>query len=192
MLTDRQNQIISESINIIDKKGIQGLTIKNLSKELGISEPAIYRHFESKFHIFFEILNDFVSRTKKFNKQLIESDLTSLKKIENVFNKHINLFIEKPAIISVIFAGEIFSHDKVLYKKFHEIFISNENHFLKIIEEGQKAGEIKDDIDKNQIVIILMGAFRLLVIKWKQSSYSFDIKTQGGNLFETLKLLIKK
>jgi len=51
MLTDRQIEIINKSIDIIATKGIQGLTIKNLSKEIGISEPAIYRHFESKTDI---------------------------------------------------------------------------------------------------------------------------------------------
>ncbi|MCK5675079.1 MAG: helix-turn-helix transcriptional regulator, partial [Spirochaetales bacterium] len=47
-LTKRQRQIIDISINIISERGIQDLTMKNLSSQLGISEPAIYRHFESK------------------------------------------------------------------------------------------------------------------------------------------------
>ena len=59
MLTERQQQIIEESIKIIDDKGIQGLTIKNLSKAIGISEPGIYRHFESKTEILLSILNNF-------------------------------------------------------------------------------------------------------------------------------------
>ena len=47
MYTERQQEIINKSIEIIATKGIQGLTIKNLSKEIGVSEPAIYRHFEN-------------------------------------------------------------------------------------------------------------------------------------------------
>lgn len=39
MLTKRQAEIIEKSILIIDEKGIQGLTIKSLSKAIGISEP---------------------------------------------------------------------------------------------------------------------------------------------------------
>ncbi len=46
--TVRQKQIIQESIQLIADKGIQGLTIKNISKSIGISEPAIYRHFDNK------------------------------------------------------------------------------------------------------------------------------------------------
>lgn len=46
--TVRQKQIIQQSIQLIADKGIQGLTIKNISKSIGISEPAIYRHFDNK------------------------------------------------------------------------------------------------------------------------------------------------
>jgi len=192
MLTNRQEQIIKEAINIIDKKGIQGLTIKNLSKAIGISEPGIYRHFESKFHILVEILDEFKDNIQKFNQQLMKSDLNSLQKIERIYQTHLNLFTENPAIISVIFAEEIFNNDKKLYKKINEILKSNENIISQIIEEGQNAGEIKSEIDKKQIALILMGALRLLVKKWKQNLYSFNLKLEGEELLKTIKILIIK
>ena len=46
--TARQLQIIQESITLIAEKGIQGLTMKNLASAIGVSEPALYRHFKSK------------------------------------------------------------------------------------------------------------------------------------------------
>ena len=60
MLTVRQQEIVEKSIRLISEKGIQGFTIKNLAKSVGISEPAIYRHFESKIEILITILNQFV------------------------------------------------------------------------------------------------------------------------------------
>ena len=35
--TDRQAEIILVALELINTKGIQGLTIKNISKEIGIS-----------------------------------------------------------------------------------------------------------------------------------------------------------
>ncbi len=192
MLSDRQQQIINEAIILIDKKGIQGLTIKNLSKAIGISEPGIYRHFESKFLILVEILDEFKENTQKFNQQLTQSDLTSLQKIEKIHQTHINLFTTNPAIISVIFAEEIFNNDKILYKKINEILQANEEIISQIIEEGQNTGEIKNEVDKKQIAIIIMGSLRLIVKKWKQNSYSFDLKSEGKKLLETIKTLIIK
>ncbi len=192
MLTDRQQQIINEAIIIIDKNGIQGLTIKNLSKAIGISEPGIYRHFESKFHILVEILDEFKNNIQGFNQQLMKSNLTSLQKIEKIYQTHLNILTENPAIISVIFAEEIFNNDKTLYKKINEILQANEELISQIIEDGQNAGEIKSEVDKKQITIILMGALRLLVKKWKQNLYSFDLKLEGKRLLETIKILIVK
>jgi AcrR family transcriptional regulator len=64
MLTDRQLEIIQTSIKLISSKGIQGLTMKNLSKEIGISEPAIYRHYDNKIEILVSILDYFSSTTQ--------------------------------------------------------------------------------------------------------------------------------
>ncbi len=74
MLSKRQEQIIEESVRIIDEKGIQGFTIKNLSKAIGISEPAIYRHFESKFQIFVEILDGFKNKMCHFEQRFIDNN----------------------------------------------------------------------------------------------------------------------
>ncbi|MBT4968054.1 MAG: TetR/AcrR family transcriptional regulator [Bacteroidetes bacterium] len=56
MQTDRQKEIVEVALELITEKGIQGLTIKNLSKKIGISEPAIYRHFDNKIQILISIL----------------------------------------------------------------------------------------------------------------------------------------
>ena len=57
MHTERQQEIIGNALDLINEKGIQGLTIKNLANRLGITEPAIYRHFENKIQILVAILD---------------------------------------------------------------------------------------------------------------------------------------
>ncbi|NLB03802.1 MAG: TetR/AcrR family transcriptional regulator, partial [Bacteroidales bacterium] len=59
MSTPRQTEIVETALNLINENGIQGLTIKNLSKKIGISEPAIYRHFENKIEILLAVLDTF-------------------------------------------------------------------------------------------------------------------------------------
>ena len=42
-LSERQKEIINASLELIAESGIQSLTIKNLSKKIGLVESAIYR-----------------------------------------------------------------------------------------------------------------------------------------------------
>lgn len=80
--TKRQQEIIDISIALIADKGIQSLTIKNISQCLGISEPAIYRHFASKFEIQMAVLESF----ERIAADVLDSEeinkLSSLNKIE--------------------------------------------------------------------------------------------------------------
>ncbi len=81
-LTIRQEEIINASIEIISEKGIQNLTIKNLSKAIGISEPAIYRHFDCKMDILLTILSKFENYILAYKSIITDKKLSSLEKLE--------------------------------------------------------------------------------------------------------------
>ena len=191
MLSERQEQIIEESIKLIDKKGIQGLTIKNLSKAIEISEPGIYRHFESKSSILLTILNNLKQSTEHLSSELKNKNISSLEKLEVIFDHYFKRFTKTPAIVSVIFAEEIFKNEKVLSEKVLEIISLNQKIMMCIIQSGQESGEIRSDIDKNNLAILIIGSLRMIVKKWELSRYSFNLKKQGESLYGSIKLLIK-
>lgn len=56
-ISDRQFEIIVAAGKILSTSGVGGLTIKNLAREMGFSESAIYRHFDSKEAIIIAMLN---------------------------------------------------------------------------------------------------------------------------------------
>ena len=87
MFSERQQQIIKVSVDLIAERGIQGFTIKNLSKELKISEPAIYRHFESKTAILITILDQFKNFKNEISGNILTSDISSMQKIRLIFDK---------------------------------------------------------------------------------------------------------
>ncbi len=117
MLSERQEQIINESIKLIAEKGIQGFTIKNLSKAIGISEPAIYRHFKSKTHILLTILDDFTKMADMLSKLVDNDKFSAFQKTSFIFNKMVDMFAETPSLVSVIFSEEIFKNEEILKNK---------------------------------------------------------------------------
>lgn len=190
MQTERQVQILETAMELIANKGIQGFTIKNLSKAIGISEPAIYRHFESKTAILIAILNNFREMAEIMSALFEDSDTNATNKIEFMFLKMIDIFTEQPAIISVIFSEEIFKNDLILKNKIIEIHNFHQSNIESIIESGQSINGIRNDIDKNTLALIIMGSFRLLVKRWDLNNHNFNLKIEGENLINSLKLII--
>lgn len=192
MQTSRQKEIVEAALELISAKGIQGLTIKNLSNEIGISEPAIYRHFESKVHILMAILDVFKQNTEAMFREELDRDLPAMEKISLLFARNFDAFSHSPSLVPVIFSEELFRGESGLIEKVYEIIGRNLNALIQIIKEGQKNNEIRNDVEASQLAVIIMGSLRLFVKKWQYSGYSFDIKKEGKKLIKSLKRLIQK
>src|SRR5699024_8288106 len=116
--TDRQIEIMEAATNRISKFGIQNLTIKTLAEDIGLSEPALYRHFKSKNEILLSLLAYFKSEMKNRIQSIsFEPNDTEGDKLRTIFNSQLQTFTDKPAIVSVIFAESIFHFDDSLSNK---------------------------------------------------------------------------
>ncbi|MDO8896070.1 MAG: TetR/AcrR family transcriptional regulator [Bacteroidales bacterium] len=190
MLTDRQLEIIHTSIKLISSKGIQGLTMKNLSKEIGISEPAIYRHYENKIEILISILDYFSTTTQMIFVSEVQKTGSSLDKIQRIFDNHFKVFSETPSLVAVIFSEEIFRSEPLLAKKVKEIMERNSRAIQAILEEGKQNGEIDQNHNVQHLAIIIMGSLRLLIKQWQMADFAFDLQSKGIGFFKTLKQLV--
>ncbi len=191
MQTERQKEILDTALDLICQKGIQGLTIKNLAKKIGISEPAIYRHYENKIEILLKILNLFKESSGGIFEDELRNDLGAIQRIEHLFSRHFSKFAENPALVSVIFSEEIFRSEPALINKVAEVINRNSQILRKIIVVGQEKEEIRNDLEAGHIAIIIMGSLRLFVKQWQFSGYHFNLEKEGRKLIESIKLLIK-
>lgn len=185
MLSERQQQIIGASIGLIDQLGIQGFTIKNLSKEIGISEPAIYRHFASKVEILSTILDEFKQRVMRYHSNFDAENTGGQEKIESFFGMIFQVFTENPTLISVIFAEEIFRNEPALTQQVMEIQNSNEAYLEPLIQ-GLPLNEALSNTPVEMITMMFLGPVRLLTRKWKMNQYDFDLREQGNQLIGTI------
>ncbi len=192
MFTERQIQIMNASLEIISKKGIQGLTIKNLSKSIGISEPAIYRHYESKTDILLNIIDYFIGNTENIFKEIKNKNITPLNKIKLIFKKHFEILAEKPSLVCLIFSEEMFINEDVLKKKITDLLLVNQKNLQNIIIEGQESGEIRDDIDSEVLGTVVMGTLRFQMKKWQFLQNSQNLIEEGEKYISSLNLILKK
>ena len=166
--------------------------MKNLSKKLGITEPAIYRHFENKIQILVALLDLLRKNTSGIFQSEFDSDESAVRKVERLFEKHFKSFAEMPSLASVVFSEEIFRNEEKLISKISEVIEHNNQMLLAILKKGQQNNEIRNDIEAGYLVIFIMGALRLFVKRWQFSGFAFNLEREGVKLIESVKQLIIK
>ena len=190
-LTKRQNEIVHESIKLISEGGIQNFTMKTLASRLGVTEPAIYRHFSSKRDIFLSMLLMIENTNKEFKKEIEESK-PSLSLIENMFVQSSKLFKENPEISSIIFSEEIFQNDITLRDKILHITQERNRLTLLVVDKIQKSGEIRCDVSPEKLTLMIIGTLRLSISTWKLNGFSYDLTDEVENTWTAIKTVLEK
>lgn len=190
--TDRQIEIIEAATRRIDQYGIQNLTIKNLASDINVTEPALYRHFKSKNDILMSLLNYFITRMEnRISSISLNKEKSPSENLIDLFNFQFKTFTERPAVVSVIFAENIFHFDEGLSLKVSQILELMQGYVEKNIVKGQLNGDFSKQIHPSTLSTILLGGIRLTVLKWKLSGNKTDLIKDGKDVVNGVLKMIK-
>ncbi|HRF22826.1 MAG TPA: TetR/AcrR family transcriptional regulator [Chitinophagaceae bacterium] len=191
--THRQIEIMEAATNRISKFGIQNLTIKTLAEDIGLSEPALYRHFKSKNEILWSLLEYFKTEMKNRIQSIsFKTSDSEAGKLRAIFNSQLQTFVSKPAIVSVIFAESIFHYEENLSNKVAEIMDMMQDFVKANIKRGQELKQYNNFIGASILTTIIIGGMRMTVLKWKLSNHKSNLVKDGKAVLEGILKMIEK
>lgn len=192
MLTKRQSEIVDVAMNLLVEEGMQKLTIRNVAQEVGVSEAAIYRHFESKHDLLVKILTQLqnliipIFQSSKPSVNGLEEQLKYL--VDSIFSQ----IEEKPAFAIFVFTEEAFHTDAQLRPLLKTMLFEMIAQLEQLITKNQENQKCRDDISASQLASILLGLIRLEITSWHLSSGSYPLTQKSLPLAKTLATLMKK
>ncbi len=166
MLSPRQIEILEAAIQLTSEAGIQKLTIRNVAAAVGVTEPALYRHFARKHELLVAIL--------EYLEQKIAHNFMGFVKPAGSPSEQFRLFLENlfteleqnKAFALLLFAEETFNADPALRPELNALLDKNlstlSHYFTHIMGEGG----CRADITPEQLALMTFGAIRLTVSRW--------------------------
>ena len=187
----RQKEIIEISLEILKEGGVQKFTMKEIAKRAGISEQAIYRHFENKLAILSAVIGYFRSRVSETFKRAKEAG-SPIQQLQKFIETLLEYFENHPGVAVVVTSEDIFQNESSLNREIKKLVANRISNLTKIIQNGQAAGEITDKYPARDLAFMILGALRFLVITWRLSSFSFSLQKKGESIKRSYIDLIKK
>lgn len=191
-ITNRQLEIIEAAGKILTASGVGGLTIKNLAKEMGFSESAIYRHFSSKQDIIIAMLEYLAKYMDERYGVAISQDQSVEEKFINLFTSQFTFFKSNPYFVVAVFSDGLMEESQKVNDAIHKIMTVKMKHLKPIIMQGQKDDIFTNEISVEELLNVVMGSFRLFMFKWRIADFNYDIEEPGHKLIQTLLKLLKK
>lgn len=188
----RQQEIIESAGKLLMQKGVKGLTTKNLALEMNFSESALYRHFKNKEDIIVLLLDYLGSNIKERLNIISEKKSTSEEKLKQLFSSQFEFFNQNTHFVVAILSEGLFDESEKINQSIMKIIHYKMELITKIIEVGKENNEFTKSIETQEFVHIIMGSFRMMMLKWKFSKFEIDLTNQGNKIMDTvIKLLLK-
>lgn len=185
-IKNRQREIIEAAGEILTSSGFYALTTKNLAKKMGFAESALYRHFASKEDIILAMLQYLAVEMENRIKESIEDIESPELKISALFEDQFIFFQKNPQFLVAVFSEGLLQENEKINEAIRKVMSVKRNFILQIINEGQLKKKFTKDIPAADLTHIIMGAFRLQMLKWRMADFSFDLKQQGNQVIQSV------
>jgi len=165
--SERQKEIISAAFDLISEQGIQELTIKKIAQAVGVTEPAIYRHFASKVDILSAVIDEMIAQRNATFLRVRTGSGTARDMIRSFFTVQASLFETRPSLTIMLFPEDLFRNNDELLARATAMMDETLTRFRGLLQAGIDEGSLKPGLDCEAGTLMLVGGFRLLVSSWR-------------------------
>lgn len=191
---DTKQQIISVAFELFINNGYERTSLTDIAKQIGITKPAIYYHFENKETLFLAVVNGFLTELERWTLAIIEADVSVREMLQMLFGMLKDAKGTMAALTGastsqslefhtymLMFEGiKLFPEVRERINAFYTRFI---NTLAEKITAAQTNGEIRSDIHPDafafQLSAVLEGAFLMSIF-----NTTTDLGTMSQHMFE--------
>ena len=155
----RRHELIEAAVRLIGALGIHGTTVSKISAEVGLSEMAAYRHFESKNEILMEANSYLLGRILAWLD--CSSNPCIIERLEEIGERHLEMLSSDLDMYTAPYMQflTMTQSDEALHR---HVAANNDRMKEKIaalVEEGRSQGSIRADVDASLFTHEFVGWF---------------------------------
>ena len=169
---ERRAQIVQETLRLVAEHGLAGASMSRIAEAVGISNAALYRHFDSREDILIAAHDVLMNRIFVWlNSSKVPSVMDRLREMGDshatIFSKDIEGF-NAPMFQFISWIPRDRIHDHVVERRMEML-----RWYSDLVEEGKTQGTIRTDIETDLIVSELFAW-----IWWEDLSYLEGLDTK--------------
>ncbi|MBI4524627.1 MAG: TetR/AcrR family transcriptional regulator [Deltaproteobacteria bacterium] len=159
----RRSEISKAAATLIRQKGFNGSSMERLAQSLHIRKATLYHYFSSKQELLYQTLLEAVGSALARVQKIVDSDLSSQKKLRLFVIDHIESIILNIEPVTVFL-----EEGRFLQKRYREKYVSMRDRYerllRRILDEGVAKGEFRK-MDSKVLGFAILGMCNW-IIRW--------------------------
>ena len=184
---DRRAEIVQTAIRLSARIGPDRVTTQHLADEVGVTQPAIFRHFATKGDIWLAVGDHIVAEMNGLQKNGTgNAEADPHGELQRVVGHHFVHISEQPAIPAILYSRELQAESDVLREKFSDVLDQRRLALAGIIRIGQARGVHRSDLVAEDAAQLIAEAVQGLSMRWLLDGCTYDLADAGPRVLAPL------
>ena len=143
--------------SLLEEKEFSAITTAEIAKTAGVTEALIYKYFKDKRDLLHQILSEYLEQYRSQMGQDLKGIKGTLNKLRKLIWSHINVYATNRVFAKILLI-EVRNYPDYYKSETYLRVKEYSNIVLKIIEEGIRDGEIRNDVPARLIRHSILGS----------------------------------
>jgi AcrR family transcriptional regulator len=162
--SDKQIHIIEVAQKLFATNGFSGTSVRDIAKEADVNIAMISYYFGSKEKLLEAIFQKHSAHMKLKLETLLHDDTRSpLDKVYQLIDSYLDKYFAQQDFHKIVAREQMAEKESVLSGMLHEMKKTNQALIKQIINDGQKKGAFKKNIDVSLLMITMIGTSNQLL-----------------------------
>jgi TetR/AcrR family fatty acid metabolism transcriptional regulator len=170
----RKQSILQAAIEVFSNSGFKNSSISEIAKRANVAEGTIYQYFKNKEDLFFSIP---VEKTIEFCEELdlhlqgITEPISKIRKFIWYYLYHLKMNPDYARTLLL----EMRVNRSLVETKVYSSFKQFTEKILEILQEGQKEGVVRKDVNLYVLRQLILGILEHAVTRWLLKGQKYDL-----------------
>ncbi|MBX9681461.1 MAG: TetR/AcrR family transcriptional regulator [Gemmataceae bacterium] len=145
--TERKQQLLDHAKRLFLQLGYHHTTTEKIAHAAGVTEPVLYRHFESKKALFLEVLNEIRLATVLRWREVSSCLQDPARKLEAIIDSYLGSTRSHAVEFRIMHRTLVETDDAEIAACLRSFYLDSESLLSDVIRAGQEAGQFRSDLD---------------------------------------------
>ncbi|MCR8723024.1 TetR/AcrR family transcriptional regulator [Frigidibacter sp. ROC022] len=181
---DRKAEILTVTLRLADELGPDRLTTQAIADAIGISQPAIFRHFPSKTALWLGLAERISGMLSAEWQRLLAQEATPRDRLAALLHVQLRQIEANPAIPAILHSRELHAENAELRAAFVAVMGRFQALLVAELQRGRDLGLFRADLAPADGATLLISLVQGLALRWSLGRRGFSLVEEGGRLIE--------
>ncbi len=187
---DRKAQIVAEVLRLADEIGPDRLSTTDVARAVGLSQPAIFRHFATKGALWLAVAEDIAVRLKKDWAAAEAQTVAPEARLRALIGAQLTAISDTPALPSILFSRELQVDNPPLRDVFRGLLGAFQGRLVAAIRDQRATAVPCHEVSPEDVAMLLTSLVQGVAIRWTLGARGFPLVQEGLRLFDVQMALL--